>query len=146
MLWHWVSEILCFSLTHSARQHSYVSAGVAKRTLTISNLYFVITPHSFVIQLWNIIVNPQAFVPGIHRVLRCSFSWVKLQHISESPYTCNMYFLPDTHYKNSGTHHYVPWCLVRLHKLQKRKCLLMPSWRDALPRTWRSRHLSQSIC
>ena len=95
----WVNELLCFSSTHSAKQPFFVSTGVAKWGW-LGNLYFDFTPHSFVLKFWNFVkLNPQVFDPWIHRVLRCSFSWSKLHHISQRPYYCDMYILPDTHHR-----------------------------------------------
>ena len=58
LLWHWVNEMVCFSLTHNAWQPCFVSTWAAKWVLTVSNLCFVITPHPFVFKLWNFILTP----------------------------------------------------------------------------------------
>jgi hypothetical protein len=63
-----VNEMLCSSLTYSARQPFLASTGACKWGLTVSNLYFVNTPHAFLLKLWNFILNPQAFVGRIHSV------------------------------------------------------------------------------
>ena len=81
-------------------------------------------------------LNPQAFIPWIHLVLRCSFSWLKLQHISEHPYFCDVILLQNIHHRNTGAHHYVPWGLVRHHTLitvleATTLCPLISSWQDA---------------
>jgi hypothetical protein len=106
--------MVCLISNHSARQISFFYR------IFQGGLY------SIVFKLWNFILKPQVFLPWIHRVLRCSFSWLMKQHISERPYTCDMYYFPHTHHKNTATHHYVIWCLVRLHTIRRTRCTKCP--------------------
>ena len=81
------------------------------------NFYFL--SHHILSKLWNFTLNTQVIVPGIHRVLQCSFLWLKIQHISERSYRCKTYFfLPNTHHSYKNTQRYVPWYFIRLHKSQ----------------------------
>ena len=43
-------------------------------------------------RLWYFKLNHQIFFPWINCVLRCSFSWLKFQHISKRLYTHSVYF------------------------------------------------------
>ena len=57
-------------------------------------IYFIfIYYHTiFLSKIWNFTLNTQVIVQGIHRVLQCSFLWLKIQHISQRSYGCEAYF------------------------------------------------------
>ena len=73
-----------------------------------------------------------------------SYQWASIQ-------LCCIFFLPITHHRYNNTHPYVPWYFVRLHTSQVCRHQHSVPWTmsfgpDALPHTWRSRHLQLSTC
>ena len=76
----------------SVNQHSF-SAGAC--LFGLINFYFL--SHHILSKLWNFTLNTQVIVPRIHRVLPCSFLWLKIQHNIERSYRCDVYFFYQIH-------------------------------------------------
>jgi len=73
--------------------HTYrlINTVFLQELVCLGSLIFISYHTTFLSKLWNITLNTQVIVPGIHRVLPCSFLWLNIQHICERPYSCTVY-------------------------------------------------------